>query len=476
MAGSPTYDFLGNSFLLDPRRFESRYRDVPPDELEAELSAYREHIDAELSELEVGDDTHSGHSRLIAGSGDLNLQLVSQCAWYVSEFVIRDPLYELSAPVSNAQRPFEKMLGLEEGDAAARREEIFETVRQLKEITPMVAAGYVRLLPTSRLFEPPEQLPITMPRDGGADLLPAPLMQWFRERVSVKRVELKDGKMLVFDAPGGLEPRRSIAVQFNPVSTDPFASTDGSQGADPIFPYNLMEQRVVDFDEVTGKFSAFLHLPDTAPEPEYFKAWVRQSIHTSAFEVVRRTATEIRLANRFNARYLTLSPFTANLLGATTSESSRTDVVAQTVNAIVDLDVPFLPEASVSDIMRVRQDEGEAFQAFRDALEAQLRELELEEDPERARIKAEHVRHELATIQLAAVERQVKKFRRKFVTDSVLAVGTLAAALPTGGLSLLGTGIAGASIYKAKAEYDQGVKTHPAYFLWRVRRLAKRRG
>jgi hypothetical protein len=50
--------------------------------------------------------------------------------------------------------------------------------------------------------------------------------------------------------------------------------------------------------------------------------------------------------------------------------------------------------------LRVRTDDGEAFQTFRLELEKQLRDLRLIKDPEQLRIKAENAMHELCEVQL----------------------------------------------------------------------------
>ena len=465
MAGSPSYDFLGESLLFDETMLAESFRTVTDADLERELARYREFIDS--CPVTVSESP----GRILAGMGSPDLQLLAQCAWYMPEFVVRDPLYELTSRKTNAQIPIEQYLGLEQQTSDERRKDICTALAVMKKLVPMVAAGYVNILPISRAFEPPSELPLTAPKNGGADLLPAPLMNWFNARAVIRPVEIRDGKMLLLQQDARDAPRRSIAVEFRKEPRKLGAEWEGEDGPGGVFLYNLFEQRVVSIDERTRIAKFVMHLPEEAPSPEAYRAWVSQSIHQSAAAFADRTIREVRLADALHARFLTRSSLAAAFLSLSTPQIDAGNIMTTTLNAVVNFDVPFLEGIAIDDLMRVRQEEGEAFEAFRNSLEKELRSLELEVDPDVAKIKAEHVRHELATVQLAAIETQIKSFKTKLFADSALAIGSLLASVPTGGLSLIGTGIAAASLMKAKAEYEASVKQHPAYFLWRVRKV-----
>jgi hypothetical protein len=66
----------------------------------------------------------------------------------------------------------------------------------------------------------------------------------------------------------------------------------------------------------------------------------------------------------------------------------------------MSVDLPFLKELDIEMLMKVRQEEGEAFQSFRLELDKQLRELRLVKDPEALKIKTENVMHELSEVQV----------------------------------------------------------------------------
>lgn len=479
MGGSPIYDFLHESFLFDEARIETRYRDVSDVEFEGELARYRAHVDLALSDLDPGHAPAPHHVRLLAGTGAADLRILEQCAWYVSEFVVRDPLYEAAAQAPATQGPVDCFLGLRETSSEERRAEVVTAVRLLQAMIPMVAAGYVQVLPISRLFEPPAELPLTYSPTGFADALPGAVMEWFRQRADVLAVEVVDGRMVVFAPRGGMTPRRSIGVEFRPTRPPVGRALNGGRGEsdpDALFVWQLMEQRTLHVDEERRIIQAINHMPKEPPTQAQFDAWVRQSIHQSARTFAGNVIREVALADRLKAHVLARSPLAAEFLSLASPAPGTADVAAHTANVMIDLELPFLNGVSIVDVMRVRQEDGEAFQAFREALEAHLRDLQHEDDPERARVRAAHVQHELATVQLGAVRRQVSAFRKKSFAHALLAAGSFATAVQTGGASLIAAAVAGASLYSAKAEYDASVKSNPAYFLWRVRQGRMRRG
>jgi len=129
------------------------------------------------------------------------------------------------------------------------------------------------------------------------------------------------------------------------------------------------------------------------PEREEFEAWVFQSINQSAGRIYSRILAENLFASRFNASYLSDSPLVFELLEQTVP--LKDDVSINTTNALLNMELPFIENVDVETLMRVRTDEGEAFENFRVALDKQLRDLRLESDPGKLKIKTENAMHEL---------------------------------------------------------------------------------
>jgi hypothetical protein len=380
----------------------------------------------------------------------------------VNQFVVRDPLYEFGSPKSAAQEPMEQLLGLKT-KSGFDRAALVSTIRLLKNLTSAVAANYVKLLPVSRFFESPKEVPITFSATGFADALPSPLMEWFRKKARLLELGMMNGQMVArYPSAKELAPRRGIAIEF------------GEPGDGGVFPFHLMKMEVLDMDEATGIVHFLNTLPEEPPTAAEFTAWVNQSIHQAARRFYHEVTTQAMLAAQYDAAYLTRSRVTADLLGL--EQRASQDIPVHTANAIVSLDVPFAEGADLSTLMRIRQDDGEAFQAFREALEQKLREVQLEQDPERARVKAEHAVHELATVQAAAVARSVGALRKKGLLEGAIALAGLLAAVSTNGLSLLATAHAALSGWKTLEDYRTKVRESPAYFLWKVKKNIKARG
>src|SRR5215831_14559370 len=64
-------------------------------------------------------------------------------------------------------------------------------------------------------------------------------------------------------------------------------------------------------------------------------------------------------------------------------------IPAHTACSLFSIDLPFLEEIDIATLMRIRTEEGQAFQAFRDALERGFRVLRGENDEEKLRQKTE---------------------------------------------------------------------------------------
>jgi hypothetical protein len=451
--GSLVYDFLHESVLFDPGSIETAFASLSETDLQLALREYREFVLDSAAALEAEARELEGAFKVFTSIGSIDVAMLRQCAWYVSHFVVDDPLFRLSAPRADAQEPLEQFLGLK-SSASVDRQGLVDVLRDLRAITPMVAANYVKFLPVSRLFEVPRQLPITYSPTGFVEALPAELMGWLRERASVRKVELAGDHMVIPLTNDTLEPCRIIAIQF------------GSDPGDLPFIFQLFQQRILGLDEATGTARFAMTLPDTPPDVAGFDAWVKQSINQAARSLFMRLMHENAVAYRLGAEYLTTSGFAAELMQQGTSPDP--DIRRHTANTLLNLEVPFAPDASIERLMDIRVSDGEAFQDFRIALEKQFRELQLTTDADELRLKAGHAVHELTEVQLRAVTTQVRRLAENSALDGVIGAAGLGASFLTGGLSLVATAIAGARGLRSWHEYQTSIRQNPAFFLWRV--------
>ena len=114
---------------------------------------------------------------------------------------------------------------------------------------------------------------------------------------------------------------------------------------------------------------------------------------------------------------------------------------------------------------------GEEFQNFRLHLEKQFRDLRLVKDPEERKIKAENAFHELNEVQIHAINQKMSQIKKTNVfLDGIIAVGSLLAAIPTSGWSIIAT--AGRGV-KPFMDSENQIKQNPAFFLWKVKKSSK---
>lgn len=445
--GSPLYDFLHESPLFSESG--SEYRGITDDRLRRELEAYRDHALAE-----VPAPSRSGRGfQAFAGTARVPIEHLVRSALYVERYLLDDPLLGFGRPPRDVDRAYDESRGLDPN--AVNRGSVAAAATYMKRLAPFVAGGYVDVLPISHVFEPPAQLPVYASPSGFADALPEDVLAWFHRRADVVSVR-RDGTGYVTEPD--LRVGRGIHVGF--------------EGGDPLtgMIYELFEQRVVDYDEATRIMRLVQTLPDEPPTREVFDHWVFQSVNKTARVVFDQIATEVALAARVGASYLTPHGLAFDLLQRTQPQPEPLRV--HTANTLLDLRVEALEGLSPADVMGVRRD-GRAFAAFRMELERQLKDLRAEDDDERRRVKAENAVHEIVEVQRAEVDRAVRDARRAVGTSVAVAGCGLVAAVAGGPVTLTVAGLMTAAGAAIKATGDvfrhvDAVHERPAYVLWKL--------
>lgn len=450
--GSRTFDFLTESFLFDDSLIRDQFREIPEGEIVTELKRYRQFCLSVAPEIEAEILTSPrSNLRLFSGIKHVDLDLLKQATFYVHQHILYDPLFELTHEMNPEERPttgtFNNFLGFSKH--SLNRKRLANVVAYLQALRPMVAANYVKLLPTSYFFEPPKEIPLTYSETGFQERVPEPLRQFFHDGAIVESVKEVDGAMII---DGSLEIGRGIHIRFE--------DHDMREG----YSYLLTPIESVGGEGATVELSL---LKTTAPpEREEFEWWVFQSINQTAGRVYSRVLAENMFASKLNASYLSNSPFVFKLLEQIVPLQS--DTSTNTTNAVLNMELPFIDNLDVETLMKVRTDEGEAFENFRVELDKQLRDLKLVSDPETLRIKTENVVHELMEVQVRQIDQKLASLKKKMFSEaSVTAVG-LAGAIQSSGLTLPIALLAALQGYKSLAEYQAQKKENPAFFLWKV--------
>jgi hypothetical protein len=447
--GSKIFDYLTESFLFDDSLLQDQFSSVPEDEILNELERYREYCLSVASELEQEALSNTSNLKLFSGIRHVAPSLLKQTAFYVEQHILYDPLFELTQGSSDNDKAMDSLFGLKRSSFDKSR--LSKVVAYLKSLTPMVAANYVKLLPTGYFFEPPKHIPFRHSATGFADVLPEPIMKFFRDNSIVESIKIVDGRMRI---DGSFELGRGINVRFK------------DHAFEDARPYLLPQEHVLSVNEEEGSVKSVLVMPDTPPDQATFDRWVFQSINQTAEHFYRRILLENTFADNFGASYLSNSPLVFRLLEQILPVEDS--IQTNTVNALLKMELPFLDQVNVETLMRVRVGEGEAFQSFRHELDKQLRDLRLVEDPETLKIKAQNVVHELSEVQVHQINQKVAYLKKRIFTEAAIVTGGLLGAVQSGGFTLPLSLLAAFQGYKSLAEYQRQKGENPAFFLWKV--------
>jgi len=456
--GSRTFDFLTESFLLDDSLIRQGFRDISDSEIVAELKRYRGFCLSVAPELEAEILTGpKSNLRLFSGIKDVGLDLLKQTTFYVHQHILYDPLFELTHQMNpeerKAQAAFNSFFGFSQPPLNKKR--LANVAAYLRALRPMVAADYVKLMPTSYSFEPPKEIPLTYSETGFQERVPEALRQFFHERAIVESVKDEDGAKIIYPK---LEIGRGIYIRFE--------DHDRSEG------YGYILAPIESVGGEDANVELLLGSTTAAPDREEFEAWVFQSINQSAGRIYSRVLAENIFAKRLNASYLTDSPLVFELLEQ--AVPLKEDISINTTNALLNMELPFIENIDVETLMRVRTDEGEAFENFRVALDKQLRDLRLESDPGKLKIKTENAMHELMDVQVRQIDQKLASLKKSILAEAAVTAAGLVGAIQSSGFTLPIALLAALKGYKSTTEYKAQKRDNPAFFLWKILKQSKR--
>ena len=447
--GSRTYEFLADSLLFDDGLIAEQYASVPDQELEKELRRYYEFAmkEAPIIEAEISKDP----SNLVVVSDEpINVAHLVQSSLYVNQYVFDDPLLPLVERLDRTADAMNQYLGMKRDEGVNRRK-LAQVTGLLKSVTPFVAGDFLKLLPLRPIRPAGRPLEIKYSPTAYEDALPAEIMKLFRDAAVVKSMtKVERGFRLEND----LRPGRAINIDFG----------DDTGRAD--FMYLLWQHEVIDMDEKTHIVRGTFTLPDDVPDAAYFNQWVKQSINQAALELFTRIERQFAFAARLNAVLGSRSELTYRAVQEVLEPQSCIPV--HTANTFLNLDLPVLAGVSPESIMRIRKDEGEAFERFRLLLDQKLSSVREEDDPAEAKRTAMFAVHELTQVRIDEIDAKLRGVKEKLAVNALIAGLGLAATVQTAGLGLLSTALAVANIGRTIVDYRQDVKRHPAFFLWKV--------
>ena len=445
-------EFISESFLFDDSALKNRYASFGEVELLKELENYRvlQLSDALANEKAVRANT--SNLKLFNGSTHSIFSLLKQSALYLDEVVIADPVFPHTHKWSQNAKTMNDFVGAP-GSGAINREKLAESAHYLKQLTPMIQAAFVCVLPITALFEPPKVIPYRASLNGFSDVLPESLLNFFRDRSIVDSIRKTPEGMII---DGTKEIGRGIFVRFK----DHFG--EDAMG------YLLMEDYVSSGDKKNRTVESIMSLPDSPPDKVRYDAWVSQSINQTAEHSYKRMLLENKLAADFNASYLCNTPFEFELLEQ--FHPVDESIPDNTVNSLLAFDLPFMDSVDLRTLMRIRSEDGEVFQNFRHELDKQFRELRTLTNPDELRVRTENIWHEISNVQVEKINQKIRHLESQLKIDIGIGVAGLVGAVQTSGFSLIALGIAAAQGYRSYKEYQHQAKQNPAFFLWKALR------
>jgi hypothetical protein len=451
------FDFLAHSLLTDQTLLAINYEGESDQRLKHELESYRKHCIAELSRLTHEVKKSAGNLSCVGSREMASLDSLKRAALYVEQMVLPDPIFPFTVPESAISSTMSGYLGINSNSDRIDRVALAEAVRDVLSKRELVVGGYLKFFPVSLYAEPPAQIPIYYDANEYADIVPAPILQIFKEKSEIFTARATPEGLMVTDR---LDPCRTIFIRFK--------GTRAGAG----YVYNLMSQEVLSFDDETRIAQFQIHTPVSPPSQAHFDKWVRESLARSAGSHFRGLATEVSLAHGLGSVYACSSNFDSQLLRSSMVEIDK-GIPENAIECVLKMKLPYMEKISSRDLMNLRNNDGEAFQTFRTDLEARFRELRYESDAAVVNKKIVDIEHEMSEVQIRAISNKITSVRRAALADFGLAFGGLAAAVATSGMSLIGTLSAALHGAKTYIDYRNGVKANPCYFLFEVKRHEK---
>jgi hypothetical protein len=453
---NPILDFAKKSFLFNEGNIRNRYQGWSEKQLQDELAAYRELC---LSEISLSRELSSSNlSVLVEGFRRFrpNESLLKQCALYVEDITINDPLFEQTHPKNEMSVAANALIGMK--GMSVNRDSVASAASYIQNLKPAIEAEFVNFVPLNHLHEPPKEIPVFYSENLFFDLLPEHLLNFFRSNAQVcPLVQVENG--WIPGRPEDLAPCRGVEIYFG----------DDRQTS---MIYFLHHQEFGSLDEETGVVKVFISLPPSPPDAGLFENWISQSINRTAHTVFTHVFDELVAAQRMKASYLTNSTFVAELLRKSLPETKLKEDV---LNLLLGLELPVVEGTSLKRLLDIRQKDGEAFQSFRLELERRLRDLRNIEDPYKLKIEIENAAHELSEVQVNEINKKLSRLRKGLISDAVILLGGLVTVFQSGGLSLplvaygLGHG------FKTYSEFESEKKENPVFFLWELKQAQGRK-
>jgi hypothetical protein len=449
------YQILESGGFLDKRGISKSFNKLSNDDIKKTLGMYRDFYIKNESALFNLAKAKSSEVSIMPEcvSQRVSLSLLIQLGLYVHRVVVSDPLLGKTIPDRFKYMPLVRKNEIPE----YQRKDVRRALEQLAAIRPMVEAGYVRLLPLEFLQEPPYPIPVTYSKDAWAHSLPPSTMKFCRDNAAVDGGQLTSKGQLIITGP--LEsPCRVIRIRFK---------DDPSLG----YIYNLFHIKGV--DEKSHTVFSVLSPDSPSPDGRLFAQWLFQSIDRAGLTRVSEIERDLYVAAVTNSSLLTQSRFVDRLLTQDIGKDVKAGKKNQVVTGLLEMNLPVFSDISPAELMKVRREEGEAFEAFRMALDAGIRKIGATPGTKEFQKELEEVQRDLLHDKVYQVEQKVKQLRSTALRKTTVASAWLAATVISKGITVVPFIAALGQAWDAYRDYYGGIRQSPAFFFWRLSKEGK---
>ena len=452
------FSYLVESFIYSSKCVESYYAEYSDAMIINELQKYRDFVLKNIDEIRG--EIKCANNKLNVSIETFNElpteELYKQLVLYMDQVIIPDPIFEMTELPTSLSDSMGEFMGLKKKEDF-NRGKLVDFISYIKFINPLITAGFVVMMPVSLMHEAPKELNINYSPTAYADVLPQNIGDFYRSIAKVYNLTKSEFGLRVH-LEEALRLGAKIYVDF----------PDDHRMNGHVYQYSSMQ--MVDYDEKTNTGLLKCWEPDSISQIE-FDCWVNQSINQAAIQHFGEKYSELILAHRCGCMYLAQSSLTAKILQMVIEKPTKESELA---SMAMHIDLPVLHQLSITDILNIRQNYGEAFYNFRNELNSKLIGIDSETDSSAFKRQLETIEYELNNIQVIEVQKEYRKIVRTLKLDALACTGSLIASFTTGGITAVGAATAFVKGISDVGKYYTDVKEHNGLFLWKLNNQASK--
>lgn len=405
------------------------------------------------------------------------LDMIRQLAIYANRIYVHDPLIEMASEWQHLDFiiPYTMRYHSRDEKVADYCARLASKIEEILELQPLAESGIIHLAPTELVQHKREPGVIYADDLYGPEgpvpglgeepqELPPRFIEYCDKYLTVSSAKYVDGEPIILESEA-LSPRNMIAIRFPD---------------DPLPKFYMLFSIVVPPQASEADIMRFINYFDIEGQepvdPLTFRNWVEGSKRKTAIERMARLQRDLLLAAAARAKFITNLPVSRDLaqLNPAPGTSARD---AGVITALLQLDLPFFENASLSAIAKARRNEA-AFEEFRTALDRAFEEIDALPDSPEFQKAVNEVSRDLLLLPLAKIERQMKILKRNLFLDAAILVGSLVSTIITQGQTLVSAVAIYAMtealmMYKQDKTEEDKIRQLPSFFYWKVTRKTR---